>query len=207
MAALVQAWLAGDRHEAASTDGLLPFLLQGKGDAAEAESRLVRHLAAATQSSDSHMARLVDRHLSRRLSPRLARRRVPPNAITLFSMSIGCAGAWLLAQVGYGLHLLGALLFLTAVVLDGVDGEVARLTLRESRFGHYLDVITDNLVHIAVFIGMAVGLYRETGFAGHLYALAAMLPGFGLCALAVYQVLEKGGRDRERWARPRPAGS
>jgi phosphatidylglycerophosphate synthase len=197
---LVQKRLAGEIPMPAQDGRLLPFLLRGEADAAEAESRLVQHLAAATQATDGFMARLVDRRVSRRLSPPLARRRVPPNAITLFSMSIGFAGAWLLAQVGYGLHLLGSLLFLSAVVLDGVDGEVARLTLRESRFGHYLDIITDNLVHIGIFIGIAVGLYRQTGYVGHLYALAAMLPGFGLCTVAVYQVIDKGERAREKWA-------
>jgi phosphatidylglycerophosphate synthase len=201
---LVRKWLAGENPLPDPEGQLLPYLLRGKAGAAEAENRLVQHLAAATQATDGLMARLVDRPISRTLSPPLARRRVPPNAVTLFSMSIGFFGAWLLAQVGYGLHLLGSLFFLSAVVLDGVDGEVARLTLKESRFGHYLDIITDNLVHIAVFIGIAVGLYRQTGYIGHLYALAAMLPGFGLCAVAVHQVLEKGGRAREKWA---PAAS
>ncbi len=198
MAALVHRWLGGGGLLSTPAVDLLPFLLRGKADAATAEDRLVEHLAAATQASDGLMARLVDRRLSRRISPSLARRRVPPNAITLFSMSIGFLGAWLLAQVGYAHHLMGALLFLTAVVLDGVDGEVARLTLMESRFGHYLDIITDNLVHVAVFIGIAVGIYRQTQNTSHLYALAIMLVGFGLCVLAVYQV-EKGDRLPGTW--------
>lgn len=189
--AIMQEWLSGT-YSPRWTAGGVPFLLQDRSTRAAAEGLLVRNLAVATQASDGLLARWVDRPLSRIISPSLARRRVPPNAITLFSMSIGFQGAWLLAQVGYGLHLLGALLFWSAVVLDGVDGEVARLTLRESRFGHYLDIITDNLVHVAVFIGLALGLYRETGNTLHLYVLAAMLLGFGFCALAVYQVMERG---------------
>jgi phosphatidylglycerophosphate synthase len=74
---------------------------------------------------------------------------------------------------------------------------VARLTLRETSFGHYLDVITDNLVHVAIFIGLALGLSRATGDASHLYALLALLGGFGLCALSVYQVLLKPGHSPE----------
>jgi phosphatidylglycerophosphate synthase len=199
LAAVVPRWLKGDDPLPASSPEILPFLLLSTGDTAEAESRLIRHLAAATQASDGLLARLVDRRVSRLLSPPLARRRVPPNAITLVGMSIGLSGAWLLSQVGYGLHLLGALLFLTAVVLDGVDGEVARLTIRESIFGHYLDIITDNLVHVAVFIGLAVGLYQETHNAWHLYALGALLLGFVFCVITVYLVLEKGAGSEE-WA-------
>jgi phosphatidylglycerophosphate synthase len=199
LAVVVNKWLEKGDLVLASDPELLPFLLSGKADAADAEIRLVQRLAAATQASDGLLARLVDRRLSRRFSPSLARRRMPPNAITLFSMSIGFLGAWFLAQVGYGLHLMGALLFLTAVVLDGVDGEVARLTLRESSFGHYLDIITDNLVHAAIFSGIAVGIYRETHNTWHLYALGALLVGFVLCAFTVYQVVEKGGRSQEEW--------
>ncbi|MDI6852538.1 MAG: CDP-alcohol phosphatidyltransferase family protein [Deltaproteobacteria bacterium] len=188
---IVQDWLSGNYPPSLAGDGV-PFLLQDRAAGPEAEARLIKSLAAATQASDGFLARWVDRPLSRLLSPPLARRRVPPNAVTLFSMSVGLLGAWLLAQVGYWLHLAGALLFWTAVVLDGVDGEVARLTLRESRFGHYLDITTDNLVHAAVFIGMAVGLFRTTGNVLHLYALAALLLGVGFSGLTAYQIVEKG---------------
>lgn len=197
--AVVQTWVSGSNLPSSARGESLPFVLRHLADAPEAEGVLVANLASATQASDGLMARLVDRRVSRRLSPPLARRRVPPNAITLFSMSIGLLGGWLLAQVGYWLHLAGAMLFLTAVVLDGVDGEVARLTIRESDFGHYLDIITDNLVHAAIFTGIALGLYRESGYVGHLYALAALLLGFVLSALVVYQVVEKRDRSREPW--------
>ncbi len=199
LSTVVQRWLQGGDTLLETAAEILPFLLRSPEDTLEAESRLIRHLAAATQASDGLMARLVDRRVSRLISPPLARRRVPPNFITLIGMSIGLSGAWLLAQVGYGLHLLGALLFLTAVVLDGVDGEVARLTVRESAFGHYLDIITDNLVHAAIFIGLAFGLYRETHHIGHLYALGALLLGFVFSAFTVYWVLEKGARSTA-WA-------
>jgi phosphatidylglycerophosphate synthase len=119
--------------------------------------------------------------------------------------AIGLAGAWLLAQIQYGAHLGGALLFLVAVVLDGVDGEVARLTLQETTFGHYLDIITDNLVHVAIFVGLAVGLSRATSDVSHLYALLVLLGGFALCTLSVYHVLIKPRRaspgDEARAAR------
>ena len=43
----------------------------------------------------------------------------------------------------------------------------------------------DNVVHVAIFTGMAVGLYRDTGHERYLLALYILLAGFGLCALAV----------------------
>lgn len=192
--AALEEWLV--EGPPASVPGL-PMLLSRPEDAPAAEAGLVAALAAATQESDGFLARWVDRPLSRRLSPRLAALGVHPNAVTLVGVSLGLMGALLLAQAGYLAHVLGAWLFWATVVLDGVDGEVARLSLKESRFGHYLDIITDNLVHVAVFVGLAVGLYRQAPDARHLYALGLLLVGFGFCALAVWLVLGRQDQGAE----------
>jgi 1L-myo-inositol 1-phosphate cytidylyltransferase / CDP-L-myo-inositol myo-inositolphosphotransferase len=83
------------------------------------------------------------------------------------------------------------------VVLDGVDGEVARLKLQETAFGHYLDIVTDNIVHLAIFIGLGVGLYRQTGDRLYLQLLWFLLGGFGFCAAAIYKV-SSAGSDKPR---------
>lgn len=204
--AIIQKWLTEPEEASSPAPRLLPYLLgPGGRGGEEAEACLVAAQAEATRESDGVLTRLIDRRLSRKLSPLLARRGVRPNWITLMGTAIGLAGAWLLAQTPYGAHLAGALLFLVAVILDGVDGEVARLTLRETTFGHYLDIVTDNLVHVAIFIGLAVGLSRATSDVTHLYALLFLLGGFGLCALSVYHVLMKPSRpspeDQARAAR------
>jgi phosphatidylglycerophosphate synthase len=187
---VIAGWLAAPAATAVTPGSGLPYLLHPDLETLkEAEARLLAAQAAATAASDGFLARQVDRRLSRLLSPALVRLGVKPNWITLLNTGVGLAGAWLLAQADYPAHLLGAALFLVVVILDGVDGEVARLTLQETSFGHYLDLITDNVVHVAVFVGLAVGLSRATNDVSHLYALAALLGGFGLCALAVYQVL------------------
>jgi phosphatidylglycerophosphate synthase len=73
---------------------------------------------------------------------------------------IGLTGAWCLAQGTYGWEVAGALLFWFAVIIDGCDGEVARLKFLETRFGYIYDVTTDNIVHAAIAAGMGIGLYR-----------------------------------------------
>ena len=67
----------------------------------------------------------------------------------------------MLASTGYWMRLLGAVLFLVSVTLDGVDGELARLRMVESEAGAKLDVLTDNIVHVAIFIGLTIGCYRS----------------------------------------------
>lgn len=73
----------------------------------------------------------------------LARRRVHPNVVTLFSVLATFAAVPLFAQ---GHWVLGLLLAYTMSVLDSVDGKLARLTFRASLIGNILDHGLD-LIH------------------------------------------------------------
>ena len=55
------------------------------------------------------------------------------------------------------------ILSLFASILDGCDGEVARLKLQESAFGCWLETICDYLYYLFIFVGMTIGLLRSTG--------------------------------------------
>jgi phosphatidylglycerophosphate synthase/phage tail protein X len=125
--------------------------------AAEAAERAL--LATLGSPDDGPIARF-DRAVSTRISRYLVRTPLRPNHITTIGTLIGFSGAWALAQGGYGWSLFGTLLFWVAVIVDGCDGEVARLKFLESRFGYLYDVTTDNLVHAAIFLGLGIGLYR-----------------------------------------------
>ena len=120
-----------------SIDGL-PCSLEGTAQSAlTAESRLVGALSAHTRADDGFMARHFDRRLSQIMSRRLAHTNITPNQITLVGMSIGLIAAFLLSLRGYWAHLSGALLFVFCIIVDGVDGEIARLNSRTA-----LSVIT-----------------------------------------------------------------
>jgi len=172
-----------------SIDGL-PYSLERTAQSAmAAESRLVAGLSAYTRTDDGFMARHFDRSLSQFMSRRLARTNITPNQVTLIGMSIGLIAAFLLSLAGYWAHLSGALLFVFCIIVDGVDGEIARLRLKESVFGHYLDIVTDNIVHAAIFVGVAFGLYHDTGNDAYVLALWFLLGGFILSLVAVYQCI------------------
>ena len=127
-----------------------------------AEAFLLDALGRSTTATDSFLSRHIHRPISRFITKRLVKTAVTPNVVTLFNIVVGLAGAFFLAKGVYGLQVLGSLLFLSSTILDGVDGELARLTLKETVFGHYLDIVGDNVVHVAVFFGIALGLYRHT---------------------------------------------
>jgi phosphatidylglycerophosphate synthase len=71
-------------------------------------------------------------------------------------------------------------------IIDGCDGEVARLTFRESAFGQIFDVTTDNLVHLTLFAGLAIGMYRSDPHGPYLTLMAILLGGFACTCVASY---------------------
>jgi phosphatidylglycerophosphate synthase len=181
---------------------VLPFALNGRReDREEAEIRLAQAVRHESVETDALMARMVDRRLSWHISLWLARTRVTPNQVTIANTAFGFGCAALLASDSYWLRLCGAVLFLVSITVDGVDGELARLRMLESRFGARLDVLTDNLVHVAIFVGMAIGCYRQSESSAYLYVLALLLAGFGACAVSVNHALSVAGDEANRWIR------
>lgn len=149
-----------------------------------AETALLRQMG---RQGDSVIVRQVNRRLSQALSKRLLRTAISPNQITLFSALLGLSGAFLLAQPAYLAQVLGSLLFLSSTIIDGCDGEVARLTFQESDFGGKLDITMDNVVHLFLFPAIALGVYHKThqisalvlgglSMGGVLISMAAYLP-------------------------------
>lgn len=177
--------------------GQLPYALsKGDEDVREAELRLARALRFESAWKDSPLARWVDRRLSWRISYRLAHTSVTPNQITLASTALGLLCAWLFAFPGYWSRLLASVLFLVVITFDGVDGELARLKLAESRLGAQLDTVGDTVVTIAIFCSILTGCYRASGSHSYLYLVLIMLGGFGLTAAACWRARRMGG-DRQ----------
>ncbi len=164
----------------------LPCTLRGNGRDKDAENRLVDAIVDQTKGTDGFFSRHVSRHISLLMSTRLALTPIRPNHVTLFGAGTGLLGALFLAQGGYLNQLVGSLLFLLCIIVDGVDGELARLKLQESAFGHKLDIISDNIVHAAIFSGLGWGYYSQTGDSAYLYLLWALLGGFVLSGAVVY---------------------
>jgi len=155
------------------------------------EAALIASCASRIKADDSFLSRHVNRRISLFASRRIVHTRITANQITLVNGAIGLGGAFLLSWAAYWQRMFGALLFLLCVIMDGADGEVARLKLQESSFGQSLDYTVDNIVHVAVFAGIALGLFRSTWHSHYLLALVLLLAGFGLCALVVYRYILK----------------
>ena len=180
---------------------LLPFALNGRPeDREEAELRLAKSIREESAHKDAPMARWVDRRISWRISYWLATHtRVAPNTVTVANTLLGLACAAMFAVPNYWIRLFGAIFFLTSITIDGVDGELARLKMIESDFGGALDIVTDNIVHIAVFVGLLVGCYRVEHSRAYLYLILILLGGFTMCAYATWHAFRMKGEQATRW--------
>jgi len=98
---------------------------------------------------------LISRYLNRRLSRPLARLLVftplTPNFISFLSFLIGLASATAFFK---GQNVLGGILAQTASVMDGVDGDLARLKGKVSSFGAFFDSVLDRYADAAIILGL-----------------------------------------------------
>ncbi len=162
-------------------------------DRQSAERKLDRWLVKPT---DGIYARL-NRKISIPISRQLIKFPVTANMVTIFTLGVGFASSAFFARGGYWDTLIGAFLCLWASILDGCDGEVARLKLQESAFGCWLETVCDYLFYLFLFVGMTVGLWRSSG--SRMYLVCGGLLLFG--AIASFLAL---GWERHRLAPERP---
>jgi len=133
----------------------------------EAERRLVRTLVKKT---DGWVSKNINRVFSTRTSMFLAKFNTSPNAVTTFVFFFTLYGAYLVASGEYMKIAIGALIFQIASILDGCDGELARLMYKGSKFGAWYDTITDNIRYIAFFAALGIAGYVNTGSDIYYYA-------------------------------------
>ena len=141
----------------------------------EAERRLLAQERG--KAHDGPVSRYINRPLSRLISARLSRLPVTPNQITLLSFALALLAAWLMAQPGWLLLATGGLLAQLSSVIDGCDGEIARLKHLKSDFGGWLDAVLDRYADGALLFGLtwhAMQAAQAAGGSGH----AALLWGF-----------------------------
>jgi phosphatidylglycerophosphate synthase len=197
-------WAELQRRGAQSVplDGELCVPISDAASVTAAEKALCRRLRADTAASDGPLAHWIDRRVSLRISRWLVRHtHLRPNHITVIGTCVGLLAAAVLSQGGYWPGVAGTLLFLCATIIDGCDGEVARMTLHTSAFGQKFDVITDNIVHVAIFIGLAAGLYHQNPNGRYVLASVILLSGFACDGVVSYFFLvRRPGFARSRGA-------
>lgn len=113
------------------------------------------------KKEDNPVTKHVYRPLSKPLTQLLVRTPLTPNQISFAVGVLGVVGCWLTAQPGQAMLIWGAALIFFAGVLDGCDGEIARLKLVYSPLGAWIDTVVDEITTTGYFIGIALHAYRH----------------------------------------------
>ena len=113
------------------------------------------------KDTDNTLARF-NRRMSLPISVALIRTPLTANQLSVMLVAIGFYSAWLFSLGHYWTGVLGAFLSLAASVLDGCDGEIARLKYQESALGCWIETFGDYAYYIAIFVGLTVGAVRQT---------------------------------------------
>ena len=180
---VVSAWAAVLPPSPAAAPVVPPFEVTSASEIAAAEDLLLKGLV---KKEDGILTKLISRKVSLAVSRRLARTPMTPNAMTLVCAVLGLLAAWSFASPQHGRQVLGGALFLLHSILDGCDGELARLKFQESRLGGVLDFWGDNIVHVAVFSAFALAWQDASGESWPLVLGAMAVGGTILCAGFVY---------------------
>lgn len=109
---------------------------------------------------DGPVSRWLNRPLSTRLSSHLARSRVTPNQISFGAFVLALIASVLFAVGGYAYLAVGAIVAQLASVVDGADGEVARLKYMSSDFGKWFDPVLDRYADAMLLFGLMWHAYR-----------------------------------------------
>ena len=145
-----------------------------------------------TSSADGFVDKIFNRPCGRPLSKLLVHTPVSPNLVSMASILIGVISAFFLAAGQYALTIVGAVLFQISAIVDCVDGDIARAVFKESPLGKWLDLAGDQVVHVAVFAGIAIGVVRAGGSTHVLWLGASAIAG----ALLSFMVVLRGMRCR-----------
>jgi phosphatidylglycerophosphate synthase len=165
------------------------------GTQADVEPATTLLLRSLDKPTDGIASRYLHRRLSLPISRRLLPFNVTPNHLTAIATLFGLAAVFAAYRGGYWNLLMGTLLFEVQAVLDGCDGEIARMKYLHSRGGEWFDQVADDILNIAFLAAVGHALALE----GYRYAsgLATVAVGFQIIyMIALYAglVIKAGGR-------------
>lgn len=144
----------------------------------------VRLVWSLRKAADGLASKWLNRRISLPISWLLARTPILPNHITLLALACAIAGGVVISHGGYLAGLAGMLLVNWGSIIDGVDGELARLRFQFSRLGQWLDTVADDLGNLAYAGGVTVSLH-DAGV-----SWAAPLGIVALSAFALTQITQ-----------------
>ena len=126
----------------------------------KAHQILIKNLGKIT---DGPIAKLFNRPLSQKFSAFLSKLNITPNQISLLSFSMAILSAVFFSNGKYIYFALGGIFAQIASILDGCDGEIARLKFLQTKYGEWMDRVLDRYADAFIIFGIMYGLWINTG--------------------------------------------
>lgn len=135
------------------------------------------------RDADGLIAYAINRPCSLQISKRIANSFITPNMVTVFGLILGLGAA---ALVFFGkpiLMVIGVILWQISSMVDGIDGELARMRISPSHKGEWFDTVADDITNITFMFGLGHAIFVLTQNPIYFYISS------GVCVLMVIAVL------------------
>jgi phosphatidylglycerophosphate synthase len=181
--------------ERIEADHLLGIRVADSASRRRAEAALMQ---TCRRPYDGPADRVFIRPVSLRISRLLTRLPIRPNHVTVVTALLGLAACALVTMPSAANLVAAGVLMLAAVVLDSVDGELARVRHMGSQSGMWLDNVSDDILDnvFVACLGIALGGYW-------LWVGIAAAIGRSICAVVIYVGAAKLGKPGDvmafRW--------
>ncbi len=169
----------------------------------EAEKMLFKTL---TKAIDGPVSRHINRKFSKMLTKLVMNTNIVPNHMTALGLVIGILSAVVLAFASpehwYYLPIAG-ILYQISSMIDGCDGEIARLKFKHSAIGEWFDTISDDVINLGYQLAMGIALYRFTNQIQWLYiSIFCFVAGWIVSLNLYYQLIQskKGTHLAINWS-------
>jgi phosphatidylglycerophosphate synthase len=136
------------------TDGYWMRLSSDNDSRQQAENLLFSNVQKSTSG-------WISKNINTKISIPISRLLIhTPLTANMISVLIGIVGTLCGFFYVIGHPILGAVFLELSTILDGCDGEVARIKLMESTRGQWVDTISDQLTFLSFVVGVPIGFYR-----------------------------------------------
>jgi len=134
------------------------FDIDTNQDLLNAKNYLLKN-SSSSKTNDGSISRYINRPISQWITSKITDYPLTPNQISIAVFFISVFSGLIISIEGYFFLLLGALLAQLSSILDGCDGEIARLKLLESKFGGWFDRVLDRYSDLFILMGLTFHTY------------------------------------------------
>ena len=114
---------------------------------------------SSSKINDGSISKFINRPISKWITSKITDYPLTPNQISIVVFFVSMLSGLIISMEGYFFLLLGALLAQLSSILDGCDGEIARLKLLKSKFGGWFDQVLDRYSDLFIFTGLTFHTY------------------------------------------------